>query len=114
MHNLFKQKKPFKLLLSLKGFTRFISPLLIIYSVSPQNKQYIDHHINNFTALSAGDIRPKIYDRRYTISIISSLYPCEINYLTIYSTRTKNRKTTSFRSDTIYSVKAGILAFGSF
>ena len=36
----------------------------------------IDFHINNFTALSVGDI---------LIVLSSSLWPCEINYLKIYS-----------------------------
>jgi hypothetical protein len=37
---------------------------------------HIDFHINNFTALSVGDI---------LIVLSSSLWPCEINYLKIYS-----------------------------
>jgi hypothetical protein len=39
---------------------------------------YIDFHINNFTALSVGDILPVLSP---------SLWPCEINYLKIYSIR---------------------------
>ena len=43
-----------------------------------QSLRTIDFHINNFTALSVGDILPVLSP---------SLWPCEINYLKIYISR---------------------------